>query len=173
MKKARACHQTTLFICAYDPPSKLRPTASQALALLSSRLCLSISPESSFAPSLVADHMATALAVSLDRFALVSTYPSEPVLAVAARAFMAEKTCIQALLAWARQFFTHGVVHKGEVMVRLLSLLAIDKAMRDKALDSYDVIQVSLRDFLKSFNREDAWIDDDFSQLSAECRHCQ
>ena len=126
----------------------------ELLAALSVRLCLSISPTSLYAPSLVACHMGTALSVSEDRMSMTVTYPSEPVLAVAARKLMNNAENIQQMISTLNEFLAFGVVdkgYKGELIVRLLMTLAMDKAMGGGTVKG-----VQLKDYLKQFNRKDA-----------------
>mmetsp|Transcript_9988 Transcript_9988/g.21826 ORF Transcript_9988/g.21826 Transcript_9988/m.21826 type:complete len:829 (+) Transcript_9988:186-2672(+) len=126
----------------------------EILAVLSVRLCLSISPTSWYVPSLVACHMGTALSISEDRMSMVVTYPSEPVLAVGAKMFMKNQENIGRMISALQDFLTHGAVdrgYKGELIVRLLMTLAMDKAM-----GSEEVKEVQLKDYLVQFDRDDA-----------------
>mmetsp|Transcript_15629 Transcript_15629/g.35852 ORF Transcript_15629/g.35852 Transcript_15629/m.35852 type:complete len:826 (-) Transcript_15629:74-2551(-) len=126
----------------------------EILAVLSVRLCLSISPTSWYVPSLVACHMGTALSISEDRMSMVVTYPSEPVLAVGAKMFMKNQENIGRMISALQDFLTHGAVdrgYKGELIVRLLMTLAMDKAM-----GSTGVKEVRLKDYLVHFNRNGA-----------------
>ena len=137
------------------------PSLHQTLALLAPMMCLSISPMSFYTHSLVAQHMATALWVSEDRLDLVVTYPSEPVLALAAMSVIRKAKCLSKVVTSLHQLLLHGAVskgHKGEVIVRLLNLLAMDKAPK-RAQGS---LEVKLSDFLKAFSRKNAEINDAF-----------
>ena len=130
----------------------------EILAVLSVRLCLSISPTSLYGPSLVARHMATALSVTEDRMSMVVTYPSEPVLAAGAKLFMRNQDNISQMISALQVFLAHGVVdkgYKGEIIVRLLMMLAIDKAMGNE-----NVKEVSLKEYLLQFSRERASLDE-------------
>ena len=142
--------------------SSSSPDIHQSLALLAVRLCLSITPDYRYAPALVASHMATAVSISPDRFSTILAYPSEPVLAVAAKRATKQANCLSTLISFVKQMLAFGIVHKGykgEVIVRLLNLLAMDKAMGGS-----DVLEVDLRTYLKHFHRdgENARIDDEF-----------
>ena len=126
----------------------------EILAVLSVRLCLSISPTCLYVPSLVACHMGTALHVSEDRMSMVVTYPSEPVLAVGAKIFTKNMENTGRMISALQDFLTHGDVdkgYKGDLIVRFLMTLAMDKAM-----GSDNVKEVKLRDYLACFNRDGA-----------------
>lgn len=141
-------------------------SSEQVLALLAPIICLSISPMSVYTHSLVAQHMATALDVSDDRLRLVVAYPSEPVLAVAAMRFIVRNDCWSQLVAGLQQLLAHGAVdkgYKGEIIVRILNLLAMTAARkRQEANETYETSAVTLREFLTEFNREEAPIDQQF-----------
>src|SRR5215213_8927779 len=68
--------------------NRIYPTAD--LAVLSSRLSLSISPQSKIASELVAGHMALCSYVSPDRQRLYIGYSSEPILAEASAILMSD-----------------------------------------------------------------------------------
>ena len=140
----------------------------EILAVLSVRLCLSISPTSLYVPSLVARHMGTALSVSDDRLSMVVTYPSEPVLAVGAKVFMKKKENTKLMISALQDFCAYGVVekgYKGELIVRFLMTLAMDRAM-----DPETVKEVTLKDYLKKFNRKDADLGEVMNGLEGKCR---
>ncbi len=95
-------------------PEKLEPF--QRLALLASRVCLSISPTTVFASSLVAGYMARADAVSRDRLTLTVSYPSEPILAIASQNYTCKYTShgiTATLLTTLRELLANGAVSKG------------------------------------------------------------
>eukprot|EP00980_Cylindrotheca_fusiformis_P030475 scaffold24883_cov201-Cylindrotheca_fusiformis.AAC.1 len=130
-------------------------SSPQMIALLACRACLTISPVSRFAPTLVSSHMGTAVRVSTTMDEVVVAYPSEPILAIASRSFWDQKFLQQAL-SQMKEYFACGAVdkgHRGEMIVRLLNLLAIDKCMaRKQSL----VVDVELKDFLAQFDRTNA-----------------
>jgi len=139
-----------------DPPGPLNLKPLQRLALLASRLCLSISPTTLYASSLVAGHMARADAVSRDRLALTVSYPSEPVLAIASRDYTRahlEAGVTAVLLTTVTELLANGAVskgHRGEVVARFLLLWAMDQQMNCY----FRVREVELVEFLNAFSRD-------------------
>ena len=146
------------------PPSHQELTSQQLLALLACRACLTISPVSRFAPAMVASHMATAVSISTEGDDVIVSYPSEPILALASRSYV-RKQNKEAFLQHAffrlKEYFVSGAVekgHRGEVIVRLLNLLAMDECMSNTNI--HRVTEVSLGNFLAKFDRMDASISD-------------
>ncbi|CAJ1941073.1 unnamed protein product [Cylindrotheca closterium] len=154
--------------------------ASQILALFACRVCLTISPISMVASTLVSSHMGTAVKLSESREDLVVSYPSEPILSIAAKPYYLEgydvKTdttsgigFLHKGLPTLKQYFLSGAVpkgHRGEFIVRLLNILAMDRAMvRTKTESKVSasegsedqhrpaVVEVKLRTFLSEFVR--------------------
>ena len=142
------------------PPSHYQLTSQQMLALLACRACLTISPVSRFAPAMVASHMATAVSISTARDEVVVAYPSEPILALASRSYARKQNkeaFLQRLVVQLKEYFASGAVakgHRGEVIVRLLNLLAIDECM--STLPDCHVDEICLGNFLAQFDREGA-----------------
>jgi hypothetical protein len=131
----------------------------QTLALLGCRACLTISPVSWYAPALVGGHMATAVRMSDDREEVAVSYPSEPILAIASRSYMnGAKDFMEVGLVQLKSYLASGAVqtgHRGELIVRLLNLLAIDRCMSL----AVGVKKVKLREFLMAFSRDEAKVD--------------
>jgi hypothetical protein len=145
------------------PPAPSDLSQEQMLALLSCRVCLTISPVSRFAPAMVASHMATAVIVSTRGDEVVVSYPSEPILALASRRYTRSAphrdTFPREAFHRLKQYFISGAVakgHRGEVIVRFLNLMAMDKCMADAATPSYCVQEVQLKVFLAQFDRDNA-----------------
>jgi hypothetical protein len=104
-------------------------TLEQALAILSCRCGLFLSPTSVVARRMVASHMATCLHVSLDREKLIVTYPSEPVLGAACQSLLRDSDVRTRCLQFLTEIFKCGAVergNRGEVIGRLLCLFAMD-----------------------------------------------
>ena len=126
----------------------------RVIAILACRVCLTISPVSQMASALVASHMATAVSISRDREQVVVAYPSEPILALAARDLMNEPQYFCRCLSFLATSLQSGAVskgHRGEVVVGLLLLRAMDHCMRGAHAE-----EVSLRSFLSVFSRPGA-----------------
>jgi len=110
--------------------------------------------------------MATAISVTKDRLSTQVGYPSEPLLAIAARSYFHDDQFLDPMVSTLQSLFDYGIVdrgYKGEVIVRLLMILAMDKAMYgENAKDNSDVREVPLKDCLEQFSRSDAPLDDKF-----------
>ena len=163
--------QAKLF-CRKKLPELSELTTEQKLAVLACRMCLTISPVSRLAKAIVGSHMATAVKISDDREEIVVSYPSEPALALAARNYMDTHAgaFLRPALRSLKAHLLSGAVakgHRGEVIVRLLNLLAIDKAMKNKS-KSEEVVEVELKDFLAQFDRKGASLSDALKTDSCE-----
>jgi hypothetical protein len=104
------------------------------IAALSVRLSLTILPTAALTFDLVANHMATLLAVDLERrFALI-TYPSEPILAEAAARIWNNDRWLERIalpiLVHQRRLGVVSPGDAGEVLARLLLLMAMDFCIR-------------------------------------------
>ena len=109
---------------------------TEALAILGPRLYLEISSLSQQASELVSSHMRILRHVDGTRESLVTTSPSEPVLAEAASHIMnCSGILVQVLDHLVSSIRNHIVVNagdQGELVGRILCLLAIDKAIQSK-----------------------------------------
>ena len=110
---------------------------TEALAILGPRLYLEISNLSQQASELVSSHMRILRHVDETRESLVTTSPSEPVLAEAASHIMnCSGILVQVLDHLVSSIRNHVVVNavdQGELVGRILCLLAIDKAIQSKS----------------------------------------
>eukprot|EP00980_Cylindrotheca_fusiformis_P002758 scaffold654_cov95-Cylindrotheca_fusiformis.AAC.1 len=138
-------------------------SSQRMLALLACRACLTISPISRFAPNLVSSHMGTAVEVSTTRDEVVVAYPSEPILAIASRYYPIVSgigNFFGQAVSHLKEDFASGAVdkgHRGELIVRLLNLRAIDNCMSAATVRAPEaVVEVRLKKFLAQFDREGA-----------------
>jgi len=100
----------------------------------------------------------------------VVTYPSEPILAIAAMRAIEEREWLPNVVSSLEELLVHGAVDKGyrgEVIVRLLNLLAMRAAQKavapsDNRANTHVLKEVKLCDYLKQFSRDEALIDDNF-----------
>ena len=88
-------------------------------------------------------------------------YPSEPVLALASRHYMhtSKQAFLPASFRLLKEYFASGAVlkgHRGELIVRLLNILAIDNCMMIPSQGPESVREVPLLEFLAQFDRESA-----------------
>ena len=107
-----------------------------ALAVLCCRFQLSVAPAAKLASTLVAAHMATCVSISEDRHNVLTTYPSEPVLAEAGCEIMSRPGVTKELLDDFVAAANVGVVDagaRGEAVARILLGMARDVAVRDVA----------------------------------------
>jgi hypothetical protein len=113
---------------------------TEALAILGPRLYLEISNLSQQASELVSSHMRILRHVDETRESLATTSPSEPVLAEAASHIMnCSGILVQVLDHLVSSIRNHVVVNagdQGELVGRILCLLAIDKAIQSKSKQS-------------------------------------
>eukprot|EP00980_Cylindrotheca_fusiformis_P026829 scaffold17595_cov113-Cylindrotheca_fusiformis.AAC.14 len=135
-------------------PKKM--SSHQVLALLACRVGLRISPCSRMAPSLVCNHMATivrAFAISMDE--VVVEYPSEPILAIASRSYWyTYRGFLLDAFSRMKEYYASGDVekgHQGDMIVRLLTLVAIDKCQYNAYVN-----EAGLKRFLTQFDRDEA-----------------
>ncbi|CAJ0637020.1 7278_t:CDS:2, partial [Entrophospora sp. SA101] len=132
--------------------NRIYPTAD--LAVLSSRLSLSISPQSKIASELVAGHMALCSYVSPDRQRLYIGYSSEPILAEASAILMSDIKNYSHLLKTLCNSVEDGIVDagfRGELVAKLLLLRAWDKCcnLQIEPMTKY-AIPITVKDFLLS-----------------------
>ena len=98
--------------------------------------------------------MATAVSISTHREEVVVSYPSEPILALASRLYT-NGVNLQPFFQCMKESIPAGAVpkgHRGEVIVRLLNLFAMDKCAARS--ESYATPEVTLREFLSKFDRQ-------------------
>ncbi|CAG8684476.1 2580_t:CDS:1, partial [Ambispora gerdemannii] len=111
-------------------------TMTEALAILGPRLYLEISSLSQQATKLVSSHMRILRHVDEERESLITTSPSEPILAEAASHIMNYPGIFKQVLDHlATSIRSHVVVNagdQGELVGRILCLLAVDKAIQSK-----------------------------------------
>ncbi|CAG8634928.1 12267_t:CDS:2, partial [Ambispora gerdemannii] len=120
----------------YEKRDTIIETVTEALAILGPRLYLEISSLSQQASKLVSSHMRILRHVDEERESLVTTSPSEPILAEAASHIMNYPGIfVQVLNHLVNSIRSHVVVNagdQGELVGRILCLLAVDKAIQSK-----------------------------------------
>ncbi|KAG9297278.1 hypothetical protein G9A89_009960 [Geosiphon pyriformis] len=125
-------------ITAYDWLNK--PTLASGLAILSSRISLDVTAESRIASELVAGFMGICVHVSEDRHKLLAFYPSEPILAEAAALLMKDQNVLRKLLHFLLDALHTGYIepgYRGELVARLLLMIAWDHATRDRDISPH------------------------------------
>ncbi|KAG9286641.1 hypothetical protein G9A89_007768 [Geosiphon pyriformis] len=125
-------------ITVYDWLNK--PTLASGLAILSSRISLDVTAESRIASELVAGFMGICVHVSEDRHKLLAFYPSEPILAEAAALLMKDQNVLRKLLHFLLDALHTGYIepgYRGELVVRLLLMIAWDHATRDRDISPH------------------------------------
>lgn len=133
-----------------------------AMACLSCRLLLNVCPGDQLAVTLVWSHMATCVGVSPERDRLVVRYPSEPILAEAAAFQWYQFTSslgkyLDELLRL-MQTGTIDAGHRGELVARLMLLLAFDRyCLNDSASPFKFSRPVPLVGFLDSLFGAQEW----------------
>lgn len=116
-----------------------KPTFSSALAVLSSRISLDVTAESRIASELVSGFMGICVHVSEDRCRLLVFYPSEPIVAEAAASLMRHENVFRKLLNFLLDALHTGYVepgYRGELVARLLLMIAWDQATGSRGLSS-------------------------------------
>jgi hypothetical protein len=125
------------------------------LAVMSTRLAITMGPAQEEAAEMVASHMAVCTATEKDRHYLTIDYPSEPLLAEASAeltSFYGWDNGLRALIHYAKQ----GVASqgwRGELVTKILCLMAMDLTLRTKLPDPERVSwtymrPVRVKDFL-------------------------
>lgn len=108
---------------------------------------------------LVGHYMATCTWVSEDRQFIRVSYPSEPVLALAAATVMEDETNLHLLLEKLSSALRNGIVQaeeRGALVARILVLLARDRALLLRMGDVTGAATLTVSEFLKSLLGDDA-----------------
>ena len=136
-----------------------RITIMETLAIFGPRLCIDIVPQSRYASHLIASYMHLCLDISEDRECIITSMPSEPVLAEAAARIMNDSNVnLTELINQLSSALKKGVVeagYRGELAARLLLLKAWDDCNKKKHPNGTDVGNdyshfVTMNEFLKS-----------------------
>ncbi|KAG9292444.1 hypothetical protein G9A89_015314 [Geosiphon pyriformis] len=152
--KAREIHETEHIVVIKK--------VTEALAILGPRLYLEISSLSQQAFELVSSHMRILRHVDQTRESLVTACPSEPVLAEAASHIMNRSgILVQVLGHLVSSIRNHIVVNagdQGELVGRILCLLAIDKAIQSKpkVWNMYSQT-ITIQEFFDALVGRDSW----------------
>jgi hypothetical protein len=110
----------------------------QLLAVLASRLALTIGPSTRESSDLVASHLAIPTSIDEDRHFIRTAYPSEPVLAEASAKLTGEYGWFQPIRALSH-FIRSGIVEagfRGELLTKLICLMAMDRALKAEEFPS-------------------------------------
>eukprot|EP00026_Physarum_polycephalum_P002280 Phypoly_transcript_02286.p1 GENE.Phypoly_transcript_02286~~Phypoly_transcript_02286.p1 ORF type:complete len:530 (+),score=35.03 Phypoly_transcript_02286:893-2482(+) len=143
-----------------------------ALAILSSRLALCVTPQAKIASQLVSMHMGTLVGVSPDRDYAFVYYPSEPILAEAAGKFMAEpEICAYCLRTLNQLISTHiveDVGEMGELVACIILLQCFDAcALRNERSAVFSRSRVTVHDFLRCLSGKNLLVGRVFDDLVA------
>ncbi|CAG8831877.1 11791_t:CDS:1, partial [Gigaspora margarita] len=139
--------------------SQNKISITETLAIFGPRLCIDIVPQSRFASHLVAGYMHLCLNISDDREYVVTSMPTEPVLAEASARIMNDPTVrLAELINQLSSALKKGVVeagYRGELTARLLLLKAWDNCIQKKHPGSRDIGNdyshfMTINEFLKS-----------------------
>ena len=131
----------------------------EALAIFGPRLCIDIVPQSRFASHLIASYLHICPNISEDRECIITSMPTEPVLAEAAARMMNDpNVSLAELINQLSSALKKGVVeagYRGELTARLLLLRAWDDCIKKKRPHGADVGNdysrfVTMDEFLKS-----------------------
>ena len=131
----------------------------ETLAIFGPRLCIDIVPQSRHASQLIAGYMHLCLNISEDRECVITSMPTEPVLAEASARIMNDPNVrFTELINQLSSAHKKGVVeagYRGELTARLLLLKAWDNCIQKKHPGSRDVGNdysrfVTINEFLKS-----------------------
>ena len=124
------------------------------LAILAPRLALTTNPYLREAAEIIASHLAILMRTDTDRHFLRSAYASEPIIAEASAQITREKGWGQVL----RALHTNvqiGIVEggfRGELLSKILCLMAVDKSQPDRTLGTWEFTRpVKVSDFLNNF----------------------
>jgi len=135
----------------FTPRNQLRH-----LAVLATRLALTVGPFTAEATRVVASHLAVLLSTDQDRHFLQTFYPSEPVLAEASAMITSEKGWVFALKSLVH-LLQNGIVdagYRGELLSKVLCLMAVDDSKKEPDPDNSRWIHsrpAKVRDFLDSW----------------------
>jgi len=143
-----------------DSVFKAKPLASsrnllRLLAVILTRLAITMGPAHEEAAEMVASHMAVCVAIDRDRHYLTIDYPSEPILAEASAeltGFYGWDNPLRALIHYAKQ----GIASqgwRGALVTKILCLMAMDLTLQAKPPDPERVTwrymrPVRVKDFL-------------------------
>ena len=124
------------------------------LAILAPRLALTTNPYLREAAEIIASHLAILMRTDKDRHFLRSAYASEPIIAEASAQITREKGWGQVLRALHTNVQT-GIVEggfRGELLSKILCLMAVDKSQPDRTLGTWEFTRpVKVSDFLNNF----------------------
>ena len=143
-----------------------KTTIMEALAIFGPRLCIDIVPQSRFASHLIASYLHICLNISEDRECIITSMPTEPVLAEAAARMMNDpNVSLAELINQLSSALKKGVVeagYRGELTARLLLLRAWDDCIKKKHPHGADVGNdysrfVTMDEFLKSLLAESVY----------------
>ncbi|CAG8649860.1 11210_t:CDS:1 [Diversispora eburnea] len=133
-------------LCDHDEAAKIHEnkdiesiklTIEQSLAILGARVYLEISRVSQQASKLVSHHMRILRHVDDKRESLITTYPSEPILAEAASHVMSHPRILKQILDGVIYSVKNHIIvnagEQGELVGRILCLMAFDKVIQSKS----------------------------------------
>jgi hypothetical protein len=133
------CYQSKIDFRQPWKASLDRKILLKLLAVLAPRLALTAGPYSLEASEIIASHMAVLMKTDEDRHFLRTAYPSEPILAEASASLTAEYGWGKPLRAL-HHFIQTGIVDagfRGELLTKIVCLMAVDKANGLKVYDPF------------------------------------
>ena len=125
---------STQLTAAVDDNTKLR-----LLAVVSPRLAITSGPYTREAAETVASHLAIVVSADHHRHFLRTVYPSEPIVAAAAASLTVGMNGWTNTLCALTSYIQTGIVNggcRGELLTKILCLMAVDESMRDVVLQS-------------------------------------
>ncbi|CAG8852198.1 13669_t:CDS:1, partial [Gigaspora margarita] len=146
--------------------SQNKISITETLAIFGPRLCIDIVPQSKYASHLVAGYMHLCLNISDDREYVITSMPTEPVLAEASARIMNDPNVrLTELINQLSSAHKKGVVeagYRGELTARLLLLKAWDNCIQKKYPGSRDVGNdysrfMTINEFLKSLLADEVY----------------
>ena len=114
-------------------------TKLRLLAVLAPRLAISAGPYTQEAAEIVASHLAIVVSADHYRHFLKTVYPSEPIVAAAAASLTTRMYGWANTLCALTSYIQTGIVNagfRGELLTKILCLMAVDESMRDVVLPS-------------------------------------
>ena len=127
---------------AVDDKTKLR-----LLAVLAPRLAITAGPYTREAAETVASHLAIVVNADHHRHFLKTVYPSEPIVAAAAASLTEQMNGWTNTLCALTSYIQTGIVDagfRGELLTKILCLMAVDESMRDVVLHSSNYWQYAV-----------------------------
>ncbi|CAG8766589.1 4721_t:CDS:1, partial [Racocetra fulgida] len=143
---------------------KNKISSVESLAILGPRLCIDIVPQSEYASDLVSSYMRLCLKISDDRKSIITSMPTEPVLAEASAQIMNDPDInLIELINSLTSALKNGAVeggYRGELVARLLLLKAWDDVYEKLDVPSTRIHYsrfITLSEFLKSLLADNAY----------------